>query len=1079
MVKIKILKKILKLNQGLSLVEMLISAGLIAGAGVIVFKSKSLVENTKKEKERVFSMQALNDDIVNTTGRVLTGTENQNGKRVKGLCSIVYTVAKSYGVAEVYANIKVFKDIFTKEVWEDSYLNWKVKDDPRCKKDQEKSSVGVRQCFSFHPESINTGFSEQKLKDMDVASYVEVIPVGINPYKSENGKTFYELTTSDKGDKETKTKIDVKNVAFKIRSKVFYNWKKIPQVKELKDIIWLPNVGTCDGKLATSDNTHAALSLSGLGLSDPKGETVYNRAGFASNKEDPIKFIWRKDTAQSGVLLPGNFIKTNPERNIYGSCNEIKYRCPKVGSKKREYGPINLRVDMALVQNSMLGYNSVLDIRPSFRIKKGTQSSVVPPGNVSMIMDQNETLRQGQSTTIRGGHTLAVRVQDSNGRNDSMCRQICQESNNYNGGTQNITNSYAPWLSVNIYEHNMSLKSSSNQALGCTACYMKNCSQFGLGTFGPMKDMPSQPQDSSVPECHRYENNAIKFDPYFNMKHRFNFTSSGKCIKARLAEQGLVYRTEDCGKRLPVMCYNFGRFFLAQNVIGNNQGLAKVNFDNAPRRCFATGRERSNASDLSEFMGNLQSLPNSGGTIDFVNLANQGSFIAPQLESDIREFESWMEDSPYSSQNTWFWVGMTRAGNKSIRALPLVNSSSSGDRHSLFYSPRRNLVYNDYNFGHGVASSTTENTYLLTHHIKFRGLIPARKDYPRGTKSLLPFICRYKDPSGGLFLSKTKSATVSQGKSICQSEGGVFLPPNTLTQWIYALNLINPFDSNHSFPNPNQRSSSQLPFAWVGMQTSGPSYSSLRKAQLVSEFPAIGRPSAIYNLDFPLKKTDPKLISNLGIAINPRLSFNGRKVVKTRSVRLKPRASITYRLSPYGDQTVVLNPNYPPEPPPPEDPAADDFDPNANDIFLTVEEIAAKLKNSSSKIDLKENYTTQVVSNDDDDKGKGKGTKTVSVFNGYNLRSVDEDVVFDPNNPQAFEFVSGHYGDLGFSKGTVEAPRFKYLCFNSEKKLHVVNYETECKTSGGYVIEFADIQSLDFQIAWHLTSLSSGIFRFP
>ena len=173
----------------------------------------------------------------------------------------------------------------------------------------------------------------------------------------------------------------------------------------------------------------------------------------------------------------------------------------------------------------------------------------------------------------------------------------------------------------------------------------------------------------------------------------------------------------------------------------------------------------------------------------------------------------------------------------------------------------------------------------------------------------------------------------------------------------------------------------------------------------------------------------------------------------------------------------------PPEPPPPEDPAADDFDPNANDIFLTVEEIAAKLKNSSSKIDLKENYTTQVVSNNDDDddkgKGKGKGTKTVSVFNGYNLRSVDEDVVFDPSNPQVFEFVSGHYGDLGFSEETVEAPRFKYLCFNSGKKLHVVNYETECKTSGGYVIEFADIQSLDFQIAWHLTSLSSGIFRFP
>ena len=923
------IKEYFKNQRGMSLIEIIISGALITAGSLLVFKSKGLLNESKDSQERVFSIQSLNDDLVATASRILTGVEDEKGNRVKGLCSIVKTNSTSYGIGEIYADLNVVKNIFSKNVWESNFINWKITSDSRCNEQRINKTTSIFKCFAFSPQSIMTGISENERLKMNIVASVEIIPVGINPYKSGKGMFYDLITSSTTSTQQTRGRrgrgnivvseeridnIDVKNVAFKINSKVFYSIDKQSNIKELKDIVWLPSVGTCDGILADG-KSKAALSLSALGLSDPTGRTVYNRAGFKSNKDDPVKFIWRRDTAQAGLLLPSNFIKTNPERNIYGSCNETSYRCPQTNPQHRSYGPIDLRVDLALVQNSILGQPDVLNVKPHFMIRKGDGASIVNSSDISMLLDSSRNIGQAGDISLIEGHNLEIKVQDSSGGNNTLCRQICKNPD-YNTGGSIISENYTPWLKLTFPNYKgYELTSSSNQSFGCTACYMKNCSQFGLGTFGPMSQMPSQPQDSSVPECHRFEPNSRKvFDPLYN--YRFNVNNgdnSSKCIKAKVSGERLIYEAENCNSSLPVMCYNFGKFRLAQNVLGSGQGLSKVMHKDAIRRCFETGREVSSASDLQEFMGTSQiNLPIKNGQVDFINLANQGSFIAPQLDSDFSQFQEWLRDSAFSADRTWFWIAMSRDSKKSLGVLPpLIPALGANDAHALYYSPARNLVSNSYSFGHGLTTDSGSNVFMLSHHIKFRGLIPVRKYNPSSnTGRQFPFVCRKKSYPGKIFISSMVSSAVRDGKEACGEQDGLFLPPNSLTQWIYTYNLLNPFHSNYSFPSPSQGNAQSIPLAWVALETTKPTVSELQKARLPSNigYKPLGK----------IKYYDPKrfsgdhfLINGDGHFINPRIRISGNNISENRNVNLPPGAKITYELKPYGKKTLILNSNPP------------------------------------------------------------------------------------------------------------------------------------------------------------------------
>ncbi len=787
---------------GMSFVEILIAAALVGGGALILTKGTSILTGSKVARKSSIGLQLLNEDLLSTTTGLLTGVANEKGEKKSGVCSMVSTNSKTPGVAQIFINVSRGSQIFNNNTWSKKYRNWEVQSDKRCKK-----LSGWNKCFRLKEGSINAGLTPKQMADLDLAASVEVIPVGMNPYKSPTGKLFYKVNV------DNNKNMDVKDISFKVRTTLYYNKLDTPQKKIQEDLIWAPSVGTCDGNLANKGKSPVKLSLSGMGASDPTGRTIYNRSGFTGNEENPVRVNWRRTVAQAGVVLEnGRYITTDKTKNIYGSCNEVTYKCPQIAARKRQYGPINMIMNLTLNTQSVLGKNSLVKAKPKFSIKRGESINLVNDDHVNFIVDNRTQIGKDEDLTISGSHSVNINVQEtSRGSTNNLCRKVCHEGNGYNQTGATYGDKYSPYLNLDFYEFDKSFNYSSNQGLGCTACYMKNCAQFGLGTFGPMHEMPGQPQDAPVPECHQHEPPMPKLSPFyfakFKLKNAPKADTDPACIKARLdpSTNKLILDTENCAKKLPVMCFNFGRYLLARDVFSQPESLSRIKFEEAHRRCFETGREVSDPEKLREFTGNPSiNLPlNQDGDFDFFNLANQGSFLAPQLTKDIEQFSQWMNQNGLST-STWFWISMVRDGKGKARVLPpRVTEFKGNDVNALFYLPSRNLHLKKHNEVLNFKDDPGLNNFLLTHHVKFKGLIPVRNQEPAGNRKF-PFLCRKEGNRGELFISKMQSTKLEKGEEACKKEKGLFLPPNSTTQWVVAYNLINKFHEQYAFPNPWQ-----------------------------------------------------------------------------------------------------------------------------------------------------------------------------------------------------------------------------------------------------------------------------------
>lgn len=1016
---------------GMSLVEILMATAMLGGGALIVMKGGDLLNKSKEVQRSGVGLQLLNEDLLNTSSRILTGVSNTAGKNVNGICKMTHTNAKAPGVGQIFIKLNKGKEVFTSKTWENDFKNWTPQKDSRC-----KNLKGWNKCFAFKAETINTGISAKKMETMNIAASVEVVPVGMNPYKSPSGSLFYPLNIS------SSENIDAKDISFKIITKLYFTKDEKDQLKIEEDFVWAPSVGVCDSTLNNASKSPVKLSLSGAGASDPKGRTVYNRSGFTGNDKDPVRVDWRRNIAQAGITLEnGSFITTDQTKNIYGSCNEVTYRCPQVASDKRDYGPINMMLNMTYNSKSVLGHNTLVRLKPNFIISKGESSNIVDKDDVTFIVDSVSTSSPGEEITINGSHSLNINV-SKDGKGDGpnqLCRKVCTDSSNYNTNGATYSERYSPYIKFNFHEFNKEFKYGTTQGLGCTACYMKNCSQFGIGTFGPMTQMPNQPQDSPVPECHRYEPKIPKLSPAFSMNKTLKGApvsdSAPRCIKARLSSSTgkLVYEPDSCDKKLPVMCFNFGQFLLARDVFGDDEDLSKVSFNKGNRRCFEMGREVSQQDRLLEFMGktSLNFPTNSDGDFDFINLANQGTFFAPQFEKDVVQFRNWMKTNGVNF-DTWFWVPMVRDSQSHARYLaPFVPKMKSSDKHALIFMPNGTLADHTYGFDIKAQAESGENALLLTHHIKFKGLIPVKKDNPMGGREF-HFLCRKNGLDGNFFISKEKDKEFSKGKDACAKEGGLFLPPNTTSQWVTAYNLVNRFHPQFAFPAPGQKTQDSIPFAWVALVTNG---ADAKDIKLASEFdykPLGGMKH--YTPDF---SNDPyTLIDGEGHYKDPRATLEGFKIDEddAKDIEIKDGEYFEFYATGIGTIKVDLN------------------DSGAK-VNMSLQEIVDKVNAGTSKAKL-------------------------------TIKKIDDDyrVTLKPNKiapNQVIKLMGGIDKELGFKNNQSEkGPDFKFMCLKDNGDISRVDKKFKC--SDGKILKFSDIKdSLDMHIT--LNTLGYGkfdIFQF-
>lgn len=1020
-----------KRQRGMSMVEVMVALGVVGAGAYIAINASKFISTHEKSANKSSSMTLVNQELLKGAMRMLNHTTDGN-KNVNGVCKIVNSDAIAPGVGSIYINLGNPSAIFTGARWSELLPNWDSTTSQEC--NQKDKAWG--RCLAIKSVS-NMNMTADQLKKLNVVGDVRITPVNMN--SSLGMGLFQEIPVAIRN-KNT----DVKNVGFIVEASVFFNKENGEgrEQKELKDFVWAPSVGTCDYRLA--NGTQVKLSLAGTGASDPEGKTVYNRSGFGGNKKIPLEVSFNKSQAQEGLLSEnGQYITTNSQKNIYGSCNEVLYRCPQENSNNREYDAVKYQARLKYNTDNQLTNSTSMNANFKFSFKKGGSSGMRAGGSqdVRYAFDGKELSESEMPLNVNGSHELLIAVTDKGSSNaNGLCRSVCRKDSNYNKNGTDYVDRFSPFLEYVFSGFNSKgFVDSSTEELGCTACFMKSCDQFGLGTFGKMDEMPNQPLDSIVPECSLKESSATVFgmNPYFKAnKVGGNWAdSSKKCIAAKLnsTQDGFEYSAESCSEQLPVMCYNYGTFLLARDVTLASEQLAKVSFGNANDRCVLMGMETTPAQELRDFIGtpNLP-FPVEGANFKYLNLAQQGFFLAPQLPQDYMDFNKWREERKISS-DTKFWVAMKKDGNDFAVIPPAVSAKAETGRFAVFFDGRGSLTYRDYKFNLGLAGlSGTTYGAVLANHLKYKGLKAANENDPFGNGDQLKFLCRKKSYPFDLFISNQDSKEQNKGDMICASEGGVFAPPTSAVSWVKALTLVTPIHKRHAFPNPEINKAEDVEVVWVALKGNSSDVTTFEPYNS-SYLKNIGDTS-IYTPESV--DGDVRLMDGDGKFHDPKAQLIGNTF---GSIKMDPNVRFRVRINDDTTIEVLFNPGGTAK----KEYSADEV----VNMFNTAAGSRAKMEKAN--------------------------LGPLGLFKNFRIKSLSAQ-----SNSEVKILTGGAESELGFGAGqTAYAPNSQRLCYKDNGYLESRNKDYNC---GANSIAFDTVKdSKNFHVNFGIHDFNGGMkFRF-
>lgn len=810
----------MKKNQhGISLVEILVSLAILGGTAVIVMNGASFQLKSKEIKETTEVSMEANRDALEGFHNILFDIKNDaNKKHDQGVCTLISKdVYAAPPVGAININLSGLKGILNDTARLKKYLPlWKIETGGNCNSDYVK-------CFTLDEKNQSTSPELVKLNPL---LKLTVTPVYMNP---KVAGLFEAIKIAD-----YKKDIDVKAVGFTFKSDLEINIpNKSKTTKHLETFEWTGQAGYCD---------LGANKLSFSGMEYVSGANViFNRQGFATNKEAPFDIVFRQTVAQSGKYdSSGRFVFTDQSQSIATSCKETNFRCRQESSDQREYdSDLGVIADIGFITPNELTTASSLPVLISYDIKKGDTGSIFGSNEINTFMSDgadcgesrpktansvpNCTQTNSFSKTMYGDQFISIAMWDKNTTNTSskICRRICDKSENYNLPNNDSQQAWSGYLSILVSGYNKTYKYKVSDNIGCTACFMKNCDQFGIGTFGAMNKMPYQPLDAQIPECAVHEPKQVLYDPLpYKGNSIANSGPADQCVYAKLnsTKDGFNYSTKNCNDKLPVMCFAYGKFLLARNISSSASALDRVPYTDSAKRCFEMGHEIVDKKKLDAYMTG-QGRPQLKSTMyDFYNLAQQGLFIAPQIPEDITTFKTWAEAQGLT--NTEFWVALesNKADSFDVR-LPLIPSSVDNVADAVYFNGSKELIYT--NYAHKLPAGPSNNLGygILFHNIKYKGVRLFKKLDPISVGFKLPFLCRKDYAPFEIFKSSGISNNIEDGPVKCLADGGLFLPPVTTYEWVRALTVVDPVSRKHSFPDVGTPSSSaDFKMAWVAVQ---------------------------------------------------------------------------------------------------------------------------------------------------------------------------------------------------------------------------------------------------------------------
>lgn len=807
----------MKKNQsGISLVEVLISLGILGGTAFVVMNGSDIQRKSKDVKEKLEVSVEANRDSLEGFRNVLFDTGNLHNE---GICKLIKKdIYAAPPVGAININLSGLQGILNDTGRIKKYLPlWKPSEEAGCSSDNIKCLTLDESNKSITPELL-------KLKPL---LKIAVTPVYMNP---QAGGLFESINKSNYSND-----MDVKNVGFKFKSTLEINIENKPKIiKNLETFEWTGQVGYCK-------KGNQTLSFSGMEFVEGS-DVIFNRQGFATNKEAPFNVAFRQTVAQSGKYdSSGKYIFTDQTKSIATSCKETSFRCRQELSGQRDYNSdLGVIADIEYVTPNALTSGSSLLASIFYKIKKGDNGSSFSNEEIDTYIGSNVDcsvmvpLSEGScektnsySKTMYGDNIISVAMWDKDKTNSStsLCNKICDKDTNYNFPNNDSKQAYSGYLSLEVtadggatkktYEYQVSDK------IGCTACFMKNCDQFGIGTFGAMNEMPYQPLDSQIPECAIHEPKKVLYDSMPYKGNSIGHNNTNLCVSAKLnsTSDGLIYSLKNCGEKLAVMCFAYGKFLLARDIGSSASTFSKVSYGNSAERCFKMGHETVDKKKLDDYISGTEKPNAESNNYDFYNLAQQGLFIAPQIPEDIKTFKAWLETQGHLEGE--FWVALeTKSMNSFDVRVPLIPSFVDSKEDAVYFNGTKQLTYTKISQKIPASVVTGKGYGVLFHNIKYKGVRLYKKIDPFGGGFKLPFLCRKKDGEHyEIFKSKGTSDKIIDGPDKCEEENGLFLPPITSYEWVKALTVVDPISKKHSFPEIGSvESYKDFKMAWVAIE---------------------------------------------------------------------------------------------------------------------------------------------------------------------------------------------------------------------------------------------------------------------
>lgn len=823
-----------KSNKGFSIIEGLVASGIVAvsilAIGMIVGRHGEFSKKTMAKQE----LPGVGTDVINRVRSVILDIKDPNSSlNNQGICKILSPHVVLPGVTPI--DLDLTKEIANSTKWSTAFSpEWTLSG-------YKRSGATIAE-FKLVPVSDKNSLIDVSGIDKNsVYVEVKVTTRKIDPY-GNTGDLFAIVRDS---------KVDSKTAIFLIETKAYYeivnaNGQKQKRDIAAQDILSILDIGSCHVTDATG--RRLTLSPSGTGAGDPRGETIYNDTSYITPSDSIFTMSLLKREVTQGERPENNprTLRARSADNVVAACTEQTYRCPK-NNGTRSFRPfINLRANVTFhsVNKVTSARLESVRVRPEIQLLDssgvdqiarrglkvdyagGPNTNYAPKADkLYYVMPENGQIETSNNPLRIGGSEASVMATIQNA--EPFCRDVCD---------MNQLKTYTPALMLSTPD----LRAASSGAwdsqtqmadmpLHCTMCFTKACGRMGLETFGPAREMPSEPLDSQVPECASEDTTeATKVFPYANMTVS-GLDDTDKCISAKVSGDKLVFRARSCTDSIPAMCFAYGQYTLAR-TLENSRAPHSMTFAQAQDACRDLGRERQSVADLAAGFSqqgrnpsSLNQIPREGSDYSFQNLAKAGTFFAPQSVSEMKDAVDVITHPDvryigfdHARNGGEFWVGLRAEDGFVIADVPLASTTNGANRqHAVYYDGAGTITHDvvtaDISSIVKGPSGGADTAYMLINHVKFRGVVPASKNQINAAA----FLCR-KNGSGSFFVSRLGSTDFSRGGDYCESEDGLFVTPTAPTSWAKALLSVQPNLSYAPFPNINN----DPVRVWVALQGS-------------------------------------------------------------------------------------------------------------------------------------------------------------------------------------------------------------------------------------------------------------------